>query len=68
MADARTQQLVEPATQIVMATHVNPMDDMVQERGRSTIDVQQLLYAMNGGKEKVEQRWVVLDAKELMQS
>mmetsp|Transcript_25494 Transcript_25494/g.55452 ORF Transcript_25494/g.55452 Transcript_25494/m.55452 type:complete len:695 (+) Transcript_25494:125-2209(+) len=66
MADARTKQLQEASSRLVLASHVEPTDDIKAERQRATFDVKELSYALNGGKEILEKRSRY--AKELSQT
>lgn len=56
MADERTRALVQPSTEVILRTHVEPKADMAEERARATFNNQPLLHLLNGGKEKVEKR------------
>ncbi len=57
MADARTRQLQEPSTRLILASHTEPVTDIKLERQRATFDVEQLSYVINGGKEQLDKRW-----------
>ncbi len=52
--DERTRQLVATSSHVVLATHVEPADDMRAERARSALDTRQLAEYLNGGKEKLQ--------------
>ena len=54
--DARTRVLQEESTKAVLANSSDPTMDIAAERGRATFDVAELLYYLNGGREKVERR------------
>lgn len=53
--------LVAPASRTIDAVHVEPKDDMVAERARSNLAVEQLSYLLNGGKESLEKRYGLSD-------
>lgn len=52
--DERTRQLVATSSRVVLATHVEPVEDMRAERARSALDSRQLAEYLNGGKEKLQ--------------
>ena len=52
--DERTRQLVAASSRVVLATHVEPTEDMRAERTRSALDSRQLAEYLNGGKEKLQ--------------
>jgi acyl-CoA oxidase len=54
--DDRTRQLQASSTQLVLASHVEPTDDIETERRRATFDVQRMAEAINGGREVLEKR------------
>ncbi len=56
--DARTKELQRDSTSIILSTHVEPKDDIAAERQRATFNVQELSYLLNGGKDKLEKKWV----------
>lgn len=56
--DARTQQLQAPSTALVTKHGEDPKQDIIAERQRASFDAQQLLYWLNGGKDKVDRRCV----------
>lgn len=57
MVDARTQQLQAPSTALVTKHAEDPKQDIVAERRRASFNTSELLYWLNGGREKVERRW-----------
>jgi acyl-CoA oxidase len=57
VVDARTQQLQAPSTAIVTKHAEDPKQDIVAERRRASFNTNELLYWLNGGREKVERRW-----------
>jgi hypothetical protein len=59
VVDARTQQLQAPSTAIVTKHAEDPKQDIVAERRRASFNTNELLYWLNGGKEKVERRWAL---------
>lgn len=52
--DEETRILVQQSSDVVLATHVEPKDDMILERTRASFDTQGLADYLNGGKEKRE--------------
>lgn len=52
-ADERTKALVKKSSDVVLATHIEPRDDMLEERSRASFDVHSLAAYLNGGKEKL---------------
>lgn len=52
--DNRTKSLVERSSNVVLATHVEPKDDMIIERNRASFDTKGLAEYLNGGKEKLQ--------------
>lgn len=54
--DARTRALQEKSSALVLVNHVEPKDDIIAERKRATFDVNDLLYYLNGSKDKVMRR------------
>ena len=53
-ADERTKALVKKSSEIVLATHIEPRDDMLEERRRASFDASSLAAYLNGGKEKLQ--------------
>ena len=53
-ADERTKALVQKSSDVVLATHIEPRDDMLAERGRASFDISSLAAHLNGGKEKLQ--------------
>jgi len=54
--DERTRALQAQSTAIVMRQQEDPKKDIIAERQRATFDVRELLYHLNGGKDKIERR------------
>ena len=52
--DDRTKALVQQSSDVVLSTHVEPREDMLMERKRSSFDTKQLAEYFNGGKEKLQ--------------
>ncbi len=52
--DERTRELVAASSRVVLATHVEPREDMKAERALSALDSRQLAEHLNGGKEKLQ--------------
>ena len=59
-ADKRTKALVKKSSDVVLATHIEPRDDMLAERGRASFDISSLAAYLNGGKEKLQRMCVAL--------
>ena len=57
-ADNRIQDLVKKSSDIVLATHIEPRDDMLEERRRASFDASSLAAYLNGGKEKLQRLYV----------
>ncbi len=53
-ADDRIHDLVKKSSDIVLATHIEPRDDMLEERRRASFDASSLAAYLNGGKEKLQ--------------
>ncbi|CAK0735983.1 hypothetical protein CVIRNUC_000672 [Coccomyxa viridis] len=53
-ADERTKALVKKSSDVVLATHIEPRDDMLAERGRASFDISSLAAYLNGGLEKLQ--------------
>ena len=53
-ADERLKTLVQKSSDVVLATHVEPRDDMLEERRRASFDASSLAAYLNGGKEKLQ--------------
>ena len=51
--DERTKDLAHLSTAVVLSTHVEPKDDMIIERNRSSFEPEGLAAYLNGGKEKL---------------
>lgn len=56
--DERTRQLQAASTAIVTKHAEDPKRDIIEERKKASFDSKELCYYLNGGKEKVERRWV----------
>ncbi len=54
MVDDRTKALVQQSSDVVLATHVEPTQDMITERNRASFDTKGLAEYLNGGKEKLQ--------------
>lgn len=54
--DARTRELQAPSTALVTQHAEDPKADIIAERKRASFDVNELLYWLNGGRDKVERR------------
>jgi acyl-CoA oxidase len=54
--DARTRALQAGVTAAVLKQAEDPTKDIADERRRATFDVNDLLYYLNGGKDKVARR------------
>ncbi len=54
--DDRTRKIQEASTALVLRHAEDPKADIAAERRKATFDVNDLLYFINGGKEKVERR------------
>ena len=52
-ADERTKALVKKSSDVVLATHIEPQNDMLAERGRASFDISSLAAYLNGGNEKL---------------
>lgn len=52
--DQRISSLVKKSSDIVLATHIEPRDDMIEERRRASFDASSLAAYLNGGKEKLQ--------------
>ncbi len=52
--DDKTRALVQQSTKMVLATHVEPTEDMKVERARASFDVRGLAEYFNGGREKLQ--------------
>jgi hypothetical protein len=57
--DERTKALVQKSSDVVLATHVEPRDDMLEERRRASFDASSLAAYLNGGKEKLQRLCVL---------
>ena len=55
--DDRTRKLQEQSTRLVLKFSEDPKDDIANERRKATFPVEELLYHLNGGKEKIERRY-----------
>ena len=58
--DERTKALVQKSSDVVLATHVEPRDDMLEERRRASFDASSLAAYLNGGKEKLQRLCAML--------
>ena len=58
-ADDRIQDLVKKSSEIVLATHIEPRDDMLEERRRASFDSSRLAAYLNGGKEKLQRLYAL---------
>ena len=54
VVDGRTKALVQQSSDVVLATHVEPKDDMITERSRASFDTKGLAEHLNGGREKLQ--------------
>jgi hypothetical protein len=52
--DDRTKALVQQSSDVVLATHVEPKQDMITERNRASFDTKGLAEHLNGGREKLK--------------
>ena len=50
MVDERTAELVAHSSKVILANHIEPADDITQERKKATIDVQSLSNYLYGGQ------------------
>lgn len=57
--DARLRQLVETSSDVVLRTHVEPADTMVQERARASVNSDSLAAFMNGGTDNLNRKCVL---------
>ena len=55
---ARAASLAGASAQSVLAAHIEPTQDIVQERSKATFDVTELSHALAGGKAHLERRCV----------
>jgi hypothetical protein len=55
--DERTRRLQEQSTALVLKFSEDPKEDIANERRKATFPVEELLYHLNGGKEKIERRY-----------
>lgn len=54
--DARTRQLQDRSSRLVLAQHCEPKDDIAAERQRATFDITPLSWVLNGGRDKLQKR------------
>jgi acyl-CoA oxidase len=52
--DDRTKKLVEQSSAVILATHVEPKDDMAAERLRASFNSQELASFLHGGSDKLQ--------------
>ena len=52
--DERISSLVKKSSDIVLANHIEPRDDMLEERRRASFDASSLAAYLNGGQEKLQ--------------
>lgn len=57
MADERTKRLVDTSSRVILATHLEPSDDIKQERSKTSFDVQGLARYLNGGQAVLDTRY-----------
>lgn len=56
MADERTRSLVDTSSKVILANHIEPADDIVQERQRASIDVPSLSAYLYGGQNALDRQ------------
>ena len=56
MVDQRTEELVERSSKVILATHLEPADDITAERKKGSIDVQSLSKYLYGGKDVLDRQ------------
>ena len=54
MTSDNVRQLVQQSSNVILATHIEPKDDMVAERARATFSSAELAEYLNGGREKLQ--------------
>ena len=52
--DDKTRALVQQSSKVVLATHVEPTEDMAAERTRASFNARGLAEYFNGGREKLQ--------------
>ena len=57
LVDERTRSLQAGSTAVVLRHAEDPKQDIAAERRKATFHVNDLLWYLNGGKDKVERRW-----------
>lgn len=63
-ADDRSKALVKQSSDVVLSTHIEPRDDMLEERRRASFNATSLAAYLNGGKEKLQRLCAPLPASE----
>lgn len=56
MVDQRTKQLVSTSSSVILSTHIEPADDIKEERRKTSFDVNELAKYLNGGEEVLKTR------------
>lgn len=56
--DLKLKELVDDASTEVLKFHVEPKDDMIEERARASFDTQALVEHLNGGAKKLQRKCV----------
>ena len=59
--DARTRQLVEPSSTVILASTSDPMEDLRRERGRATFDANELENLLAGGAKNAALRQRIVE-------
>ncbi len=54
--DARTLELQRPSSAAILASHVEPKDDIAAERRRATFSVDEVALLLNGSSEAIAKR------------
>lgn len=52
--DERTRQLVSQSSAVILATHVEPKDDIIAERKRASFNSSELASFLHGGSDKLK--------------
>ena len=53
----RAASLAMISSQAVLRSHIEPTQDITEERAKATFDVAELSHVLAGGKDQLELRW-----------
>ena len=56
MVEQRIKEIVEASSNVILANHIEPTDDIIRERAASSIDGDMLSKYLYGGQEALDRQ------------